>query len=472
MIVLILVLVVVLVNQVVKSRFIWNHCHSKVINGKTYTICNHCKDQSWILNSSTSTAKYHLTKIHYDKLSEEERIELTTKARGEQKTTSTSKLPVRSSAAHLMRQVGHQSQKGREWDVLLSQAIISGSLPYNILDNVQFGVLVESLSSNAYRLPSRGYMNRTVVPIVYRACQDVIKDRLKHVPHIALTTDAWKSISKQSYITVTSHMIDDEGILHNFLLDTTEITVRHTSDNLHKHIQTVLQTWGMETDDITINYNNTNPNDIEAEDIEEEVDFLREFNYYTEDEDEDFDNNEQVEDNTEHDNTELTEQLEDDDETQMSQFSQNLMTQQPDSRSDVRNVITHTQPQPPGSRSDARNVITQPPQAKKKLSFTTDNAADITKALRGKYQWLGCAAHHTNLVIKHGFKNVKSAAKLLKKCKCIVKSINHSNPLIYGVRKYQEELDLPPCKLLQEVTTRWWSILIMLTSIDVNIVAI
>ena len=56
-----------------KSSFIWNHCHSKVINGVTYTICDHCVDQSWILHSSTSTAKYHLIKHHWDKLSEEEK---------------------------------------------------------------------------------------------------------------------------------------------------------------------------------------------------------------------------------------------------------------------------------------------------------------------------------------------------------------------------------------------------------------
>ncbi len=112
-----------------KSSFIWNHCHSNVIDGVTHTICDHCVDQSWVLHSSTSTAKYHIIRHHWEKLSAEEKIELSTKSQGDQKTTPTSKLPIRSSAAHLTRQIGHQSQKGREWDVLLSQAIISGSLP-------------------------------------------------------------------------------------------------------------------------------------------------------------------------------------------------------------------------------------------------------------------------------------------------------------------------------------------------------
>ena len=40
--------------------------------------------------------------------------------------------------------------------------------------------------------------------------------------------------------------------------------------------------------------------------------------------------------------------------------------------------------------------------------------------------------------------------------------------MLYNVRKYQDELDLPAKKLLQEVTTRWWSILYMLKSIVPN----
>ena len=36
------------------------------------------------------------------------------------------------------------------------------------------------------------------------------------------------------------------------------------------------------------------------------------------------------------------------------------------------------------------------------------------------------------------------------------------------MKKYQQELNLPAAKLLQEVTTRWWSILAMLESILKN----
>ena len=99
-------------------------------------------------------------------------------------------------------------------------------MTFNILDNVHFGMFVESLSNNFYNLPSRTFMNGTIVPVVYKACQDAVREMIKNVHHISLTTDAWKSFAKQSYITLTCHIIDDECKLHNFVLDTTEIKIK------------------------------------------------------------------------------------------------------------------------------------------------------------------------------------------------------------------------------------------------------
>ena len=61
------------------------------------------------------------------------------------------------------------------------------------------------------------------------------------------------------------------------------------------------------------------------------------------------------------------------------------MSQEETNRSHIRNVISET------------HASVKP---KHTLSFTTDNIKDISKAIKGKYQWLGCSAHHINLVIK------------------------------------------------------------------------
>ena len=89
---------------------------------------------------------------------------------------------------------------------------------------------------------------------------------------------------------------------------------------------------------------------------------------------------------------------------------------------------------------------------------------DIYKDLEklSMYQWLGCAGHHTNLIAQAGFKNVVTAARLVKKCKKIVEHIKHSTNSTNLLIEYEKILELPLLKVLQENNTRWWSILIML----------
>ena len=90
------------------------------------------------------------------------------------------------------------------------------------------------------------------------------------------------------------------------------------------------------------------------------------------------------------------------------------------------------------------------------VTFTTVNGSDITKAIKkiGKYSWFGCAGHHLNLIAQAGFKQVSTAASLVKKCKQIVEHIRSSLLASYLLISYQQELELPLHKVLQENNTR------------------
>ena len=120
---------------------------------------------------------------------------------------------------------------------------------------------------------------------------------------------------------------------------------------------------------------------------------MQEVGYYREEEDEPSDKQLTTTISTLIDMEEYTQMSQDS--TQMSQedtqMSQDItqMSQEETDRSHVRNVISET------------HASVKP---KHTLSFTTDNARDISKALKSKYQWLGCSAHNINLVIKEAFK--------------------------------------------------------------------
>ena len=413
-----------------KTSIIWGHSFQKQVGSQTITCCNHCQ-ATWNLSGSTSTALQHLKNSHRDKITPEEEKKLNSVI---EPTTSDSTTPKRQvKGCYWNKQIEPTSSKGRNLNKQLCLAILSGSLPFNVLDNVQFAIFLENLSENRYKLPSRQYMTSTIVSAMYKATREVITEMLKNIQHIAFTTDAWRSFHKDSYITITAHVLDDDLTLHSFVLDTSEIKDRHTSANLFKHIDKVLKDWGILTHSpaVTLNYNNVNENDIydESNEAEDDVDYLLLENFYG------------------------------DEENQTQMF-------------ESQTQIDGSQTLPPSSRSGVRNVI--PTGTEHTTTFVSDNASDISKALRqeGGFVWFGCAGHHMNLIVRNGFKKNQTAARLLTKCKNIVKAVNHSQPILYDVRKYQEELDIPISAIMQEMTTRWWSILHMLTSILNNTTAI
>ena len=328
-------------------------------------------NQSWILGGSTSTALYHIKQHHIDKLTAEELYSINKKAQGTEITSPTSRLPARTPPhSTLFPKIKQNSTRGRDLNIKLMLAMISSSVSFNILDNPEWGIFVESLSGNQYHLPCRQYMNGTIVPAIYSACKTVVTEKIKTIHHIALTTDCWKSFAKQSYITLTCHIIDHDGKLQNILLSTTEIKTRHTSENLREHIKIELVKWGLESSDsVVTNFNSTNNNDIEAEteDSDKEVDYLQEVGYYREEDDDDDTFDRQLTARI----SDLIHVEENPDYTQMSKDSTH-MSQESTQMSEEETQMSQEET----DRSHARNVILKHAVEKPKhtLSFTTDKA--------------------------------------------------------------------------------------------------
>ena len=385
-----------------RSSVIWNQCQNKEVRGRIFTYCNYCPNKSWELQGSTSTALSHVKQHHFDKLTDDERNDLMDKMKGT--TSPSSKLPARSPKAAAAffsgHKIPHDSKKGRELNVKLLFAMISSSVSFNILDCPAWGVFLECLSDHKWNLPCRQYMNASIVSPVYNACEKSVIEILKSQHQIAITTDIWKSFSKYSYVTLTSHIIDHTGELHNILLCTNEIKIQHTSQNLRDHIEKQLVRLGLQSDIVTTNFNSSNENNIEdeaEENIDGEIDFLEQVGYYDEEEeDEQWDEsregrilNELIDLEEERIHTSQDTQ----DTTQMSQPTTQLSQDATQMSQDPTQMSQR-------DRSHARNVV----QKNKKLSFVTDNARDIRKAVSTTYQWLGCAAHHVNLIVKEAFK--------------------------------------------------------------------
>ena len=399
-------------------------------NGKVS--CDHC-DATWVnLGSSTSTPLKHITQSHFAYLTDEQKLRMSHNGETSGKCGTVPKRTLKkimSEDGPLPRSHDHV----KKVDNLLAKFLITSTVSWNVLDNRHFAAYSAEILKGRYNLPSRSYMVHNVISPMFHETKENIKNKLKNIKYIALTTDAWTSIAQKSFITVTAHFMDEDCKLVCYVLDTTEIKKRHTAENLLAHIQKVLSDYDIDVEQnhrLTLNFNATNTNDIHEDDIENE----NEINYLE------------------------NENNDDDDDTQVEDIGFNIITQE-------ENTQNNQNSQPVTSRQSS---------AYHDITFVSDNASDITKAIKtlGKYIWFGCAGHHLNLIAQAGFKQVQTAASLVKKCKKIVEHIKSSTPASYLLIRFQEELELPIHRVLQENGTRWWSILLMMISLIENIDAV
>ena len=164
-------------------------------------------------------------------------------------------------------------------DRKVAKVILTSCVSWSIIDNEAFGELCGELLTGRYNLPSRYYIQENVMTPMYEETKVLIKNELKKQVNIGLTTDAWTSLTQQSYITVTAHIINEAMEFKSYVLDTTEITNRHTSENLMNHIEKILSQYKINTNNklnIIYNFNATNPDNVHELDQEEdhEVNYL------------------------------------------------------------------------------------------------------------------------------------------------------------------------------------------------------
>ena len=61
---------------------------------------------------------------------------------------------------------------------------------------------------------------------------NLLKQKIDNSWAISLTTDSWTSRATASYTTITAHVTDKDFHLESFVLQTRQVTVSHTAENL------------------------------------------------------------------------------------------------------------------------------------------------------------------------------------------------------------------------------------------------
>ena len=86
--------------------------------------------------------------------------------------------------------------------------------------------------------------------------------------------DAWTSIAQQSYITITASVINYVNKIKCYVLDTSEITTSHTSENLLMHICGKLEHFNIRSKRSTLNTLNGELEDCDDDEFDDRPNYL------------------------------------------------------------------------------------------------------------------------------------------------------------------------------------------------------
>ena len=77
----------------------------------------------------------------------------------------------------------------------------------------------------------------------YEEVKARVKRCLESAAHVCLTTDILTSRATQGYITVTCHFLDELWLMQTFVLETFNLTVSHTAENIAAELKPIANDW-------------------------------------------------------------------------------------------------------------------------------------------------------------------------------------------------------------------------------------
>ena len=104
-----------------------------------------------------------------------------------------------------------------------------------------------------YKLPSRSYFSENVIPSIYKEVRGKMKLMIGEQDVIDTTADIWTSSSNMNaFLSLTAHFVDKNFKRKILVLATRHFPETHSSEDIAQAFRYILQSWGSETQQISM----------------------------------------------------------------------------------------------------------------------------------------------------------------------------------------------------------------------------
>jgi hypothetical protein len=137
------------------------------------------------------------------------------------------------------------STRVRKINKLLVQTICKDALPFYLFQSKSFKSFVYELEPR-YRLPTRRALSRELIPTMYSPVKQSVMNTFSEAPAVALTTDAWTSVSNEAFIGVTAHYLLKDFSYQDCCLTVKHAPGSHTAEMICKHLNDICNEWSIQ----------------------------------------------------------------------------------------------------------------------------------------------------------------------------------------------------------------------------------
>ena len=138
------------------------------------------------------------------------------------------------------------SYKAMEVTKAIGEHLVLDMRPLSVVESPSFRNILAKAEPR-YDVPSRTYYKDTFIPKLYETTKSaIISELCDAIGGVSITTDCWTSSATQSIMTVTAHFVTKTHKLKSYVLQTREVSERHTAENLATELQKCADEWGLE----------------------------------------------------------------------------------------------------------------------------------------------------------------------------------------------------------------------------------
>jgi len=123
---------------------------------------------------------------------------------------------------------------------VLIDYVIKDLRPISTVEGTGFVALCQALNPD-YRLPCRQTLTKRISDRM-DPTMNHLKEAVKGTS-VAITTDIWSSDSKEAYLDISIHWINDKFILNHAVADFILMRGSHTKEAISHEIRTVINEW-------------------------------------------------------------------------------------------------------------------------------------------------------------------------------------------------------------------------------------